>query len=135
MEITLPDDCGNAPRIDIVGEFTVNWAKGDADAVSGWLADDAVWTVVGKGSRSGTGAARASAPPFVPERVRITSIITHGRHASCDGYIEAGDSRIDFSHVFRFTGAAKTAKIAQLRSYCIESGGSFGGAEGGGARD
>lgn len=29
MEVKLPTDCGNAPRIGIVGDFAVNWATGD----------------------------------------------------------------------------------------------------------
>lgn len=119
MQIQLPTDCGNAPRIGIVGDFTVNWATGDETAVSESLADDAVWTFVGVDSYRGSEAAVNTAPPFKPDRIEVTAIITHGRLASCDGYLEAGDERIEFSHVFRFASTSKTAKIAELRSYCI----------------
>lgn len=121
MEINLPTDCGNAPRIGIVGDFTVSWAKGDTEAVSGWLADHASWTLVGGGTHSGPKGAQELQPSFSPTRVEIISIITHGRLASCDGYLEAAGRRLDFSHAIRFASTAKTARIAELRSYCVES--------------
>ena len=121
MEIKLPTDCGNAPRIGIVGDFALHWATGDTEAVSDRLADEASWTLIGHVTHSGPAAAHEIHPPFTPERVEIISVVTHGRVASCDGYLEAGNRRLDFSHVFRFASTAKTAKIAELRSYCVES--------------
>ncbi|GFZ88041.1 hypothetical protein GNZ21_15095 [Nesterenkonia alkaliphila] len=119
MEIKLPADCGNSPRIGIVSDFAVNWAKGDAQSVSEWLTEDSVWTLVGGGSYSGPAAAEQVRPTFTPEHVEVVSVITHGRLASCDGYMETAGVRIDFSHVLRFASTAKTARIAELRSYCI----------------
>ncbi|HLS15278.1 MAG TPA: hypothetical protein VK095_12280 [Beutenbergiaceae bacterium] len=121
MEIKLPADCGNAPRIVIMGDFAVNWARSDTEAISEWLATDATWTLIGGDRHSGPAAAREIGPPFSPDRVEIISITTHGRLASCDGYLEAGQRRIDFSHAIRFASTSKTAKIAELRSYCIET--------------
>lgn len=48
MKLVLPTDCGNAPRIAIVGEFVTNWAKRDAEAMTAWLTDDVTWTVAGR---------------------------------------------------------------------------------------
>lgn len=121
MEIELPSDCGNAPRIGIVSDFIVHWAAGDTEAVSAWLADDVRWTLVGNSVHDGPEAAREACPLFLPERVELISVITHGRLASCDGYLVAGAKRMDFSHAIRFSSTAKTAKIAELRSYLIET--------------
>ncbi|SJM70235.1 hypothetical protein [Gulosibacter sp. 10] len=120
MEIALPADCGNAPRIGIVGDFAVDWARRKAAAVAERLAEDATWTVVGEASRSGASAVEASLPPFEPERIEVVSIITHGRLASCDGVLEGEERRLGFSLVLRFASTSKTARIAELRSYCIE---------------
>ena len=120
MEITLPADCGNAPRISIVSEFAVSWARADTQAVSSWLTDTANWTLVGEGTRCGPEAAQEVTPPWTPEHVELISVITHGRLASCDGYLEAGGKRMGFSHSLRFASTSKTAKIAELRSYCID---------------
>ena len=120
MEISFPAGCGNSPRIDIVSEFVANWAKGDAAAVAEWLSEDASWVVVGGESHTGPDSSQLTSPPFEAERMEVLSIVTHGRFASCDGYLEAGTARLGFSHVFRFAGAAKTARIVQIRSYRIE---------------
>lgn len=121
MEIVLPTDCGNSPRIEIVGRLAVDWARGDADSVAEWMADDVSWTIIGHGVHSGTAAPAESLPPFIPDRVEVVSIITHGRLASCDGHLEAGNRRIDFSHALRFASTSKSAKVAAVRSYCIEA--------------
>lgn len=121
MDIELPADCGNAPRIVIVSDFVTSWASGDSDAVSAWLSDDISWTIVGADTHTGPDCARDAAPRIRIERLVVRSIVTHGRLASCDGYLQAGHTRIDFSHAIRFAGASKTAKIAELRTYCIET--------------
>ena len=50
---------------------------------------------------------------------RVQSIVTHGRLASCDGYLQNGPDRTPFSHAIRFAGATKSAKIAEIRTYMI----------------
>lgn len=121
MEITLPTDCGNAPRVGIVTDFVVNWARADAAAVAAWLADRSAWRIVGGDTHHGTGAAEETAPRIAPRRMELFAVITHGRLASCDGYLEDGERRLEFSHTFRFASTAKTARIAELRTYCIET--------------
>jgi len=121
MDIQLPTDCGNAPRIGIVGAFVVKWAGRDIEGVSEWLADDVAWTLVGEGTHRGPESALETRPPFSPQRVEVTSIVTHGRLASCDGYLEADGRRIDFSHALRFANTSKNAKIAEIRSFCIDT--------------
>lgn len=121
MEITLPADCGNAPRVEIVGNFTVHWAEGNAAGVAEWLTDTSSWTLVGQETFHGLDASTKFPIPFTPRRLVVEAIITHGRLASCDGYVEGDGARIDFSHAFRFASAVKTARIAELRSYCIET--------------
>ncbi|WP_300345651.1 nuclear transport factor 2 family protein [Nesterenkonia sp.] len=105
----------------IVSDFAAQWAAGDAGALAAWLAEDAVWTLVGDQTHHGSDAAERARAPLAPQRLEIRSVITHGRFASCDGRLTDGARSIEFSHVMRFTGAGKTAKIAEIRSYCIES--------------
>ena len=119
MEITLPAGCGNAPRIGIVSDFTAAWAKSDQEAVSEALSPDAEWMLVGETTSQHVGA--RVFPAFTPDRIELLSVITHGRFASCDGYIESGRKRLSFSHSIRFTNTAKSAKIAEIRSYLIET--------------
>lgn len=122
MEIILPTDCGNSPRMILVEEFVVNWAAGYEAAMTAWLADDFSWTLVG-GTTDGAGRHGDSGgrpipwPPRAPHRIEILSTITHGRLAACDGFVSDADGRVDFCHVLHFTGAAKTARISGIRTY------------------
>lgn len=119
MEIELPADCGNAPRMVIVGDFVTDWASGDVGAVSEWLTDDVEWTLVGDRTHTGQDTAHEMVSHNDAERLVIQSIVTHGRLASCDGYLQNGSDRVAFSHAIRFAGATKSAKIAEIRTYVI----------------
>ena len=121
MKSTLPTDCGNSPRITLVGELVRNWAGCEVDAVALRLADDAEWTFVGRARHSGAAMSAEACPARVPDQLVVTSIITHGRLASCDGYLETDGGRTDFSHVFRFASTSKTAAIKELRTYLIDT--------------
>lgn len=101
MDVTLPTDCGNAPRIAIVSDIVTYWARDDRASLAEWLGDDATMP----------------APPWQPDSLEVLAVITHGRLASCDGVLSAGDRQLAFSHVFRFASTSKTAKVADVRSY------------------
>lgn len=120
MKVTTPSDCGNAPRLQIVADLAQHWAAGDTDALEPWLAEDAQWTVIGSDPVVGRAAAAQQRPPVEPQRLDLVSVITHGRLASCDGTLDDGQRRFAFSHALRFTGATKTAKVAEVRTYLIE---------------
>lgn len=123
MKTVLPTDCGNAPRIAIVGEFVTDWAKRDTEAMAAWLTDDAEWTVVGHETVRGEGVAARVCPEGRTDSLEVTSIITHGRLASCDGFLDSDSGRLYFSHVLRFASTSKAAKIREARTYLVESAG------------
>jgi hypothetical protein len=119
MKVVLPEGCGNAPRIGIVGDFVTSWAKRDSEALGEWLTDDASWAVIGQGTNGTEAITDFEGEADEPDLLEFTSIITHGRLASCDGIVVAGGRTLHFSHAFTFAGAAKTAKIRDARSYLI----------------
>ena len=121
MQITLLTDSGNAPRIAIVSELAANWATGEAAAIAEWLTNDESWLLIGADTHRGPEATGPVIPRLIPDHVEVTSILNHGRLSCCDGHLEAGSRRIDFSHALRFASTSKTAKIAEVRSYCIET--------------
>ncbi|MBM7367299.1 nuclear transport factor 2 family protein [Gordonia hydrophobica] len=120
MHITLPTDCGNAPRIGIVSEFVTSWASRDAEAMTAWLTDDVSWTIGGRQSAGDEAIADVVCPAEAADYLEVSSVITHGRLASCDGFLESGSSRVHFSHVFRFASTSKAAKIKEARTYLVE---------------
>lgn len=118
MKIHIPSDCGNAPRIGVVSDFVSAWAKNDVELLAGWVTDDVTWLMIGTGSSIGSDALADAVPGIEADALHLQSVITHGRLAACDGYLE-GDTRLFFSHVFRFKNTAKTSKIAEIRTYLI----------------
>lgn len=97
----------------LVADLAVAWAADDKDTLEQWLADDPSWSTFG---------------PALPEtaisEVVVLGAITHGRAASCDGYLEFTDSeqpRVRFSHVFAFSSPTKTAKVKAIRNYLTVS--------------
>ncbi|MGO1434673.1 MAG: hypothetical protein ACTJFR_02595 [Canibacter sp.] len=119
MEIVTPDDCGNSPRLAMVRDFTLAWASGDESA-AGFLHDSAVWTSAGSTvTHDGNDGLSATRPTDPPTRVTIHTVINHGKVASSDGVVESGARRLHFSHVLKFSGASKTAKITEIHSYFV----------------
>ncbi|WP_018296447.1 hypothetical protein [Corynebacterium lubricantis] len=121
MKVHLPTDCGNAPRIQIVGQFATDWAGQQLDQVTDWLHEEIVWEIVGEKTHEGPAAANEALPGEVPEELNVNAIITHGRLASCDGTLVYPNKVIEFSHVFRFASTGKTAKIKSIRTYLVEA--------------
>lgn len=112
MDIELSAGCGNAPRIFIVADFAGRWAAGD-EAIADILATDCTWLVNGE---------PRPAPAFADlagevMRVELRSVITHGREAACEGTLVTMDDALDFCHVLRFSGAARSARIVEVRTY------------------
>lgn len=114
MKITVPDDCGNSPRNLLVSQFAVDWAAGETEKLRPLLADGAQWDVMGEPELTLDSA--ISLPQNVSE-VEVFTAINHGRASSCNGYLLTDAGRIDFCHVFEFSGVAKTAKILRIRTY------------------
>ena len=114
MEITIPEDCGNSPRMTIVAEIAAAWAAGEDASVRAWLTQDAQWTLVGADDPPAEGYVP---PPMVADSGEILTVLNHGRLAACDGYLRRGSERVDFCHVIRFAGTTKTARIREIRTY------------------
>ncbi|MGP9538823.1 hypothetical protein ACT3SP_12480 [Brachybacterium sp. AOP43-C2-M15] len=121
MDMKVPEDCGNSPRMAIVAEFAAAWAAEDDTAVREHLHEDLRWVLVGQtradGPTDGADGAGPVPPPFSAERGEILTVLNHGRLAACDGYLMRGDERVDFCHVLRFAGTTKSARIREVRTY------------------
>lgn len=120
MRTSLPSDCGNSPRTTLVSEVVTHWARREVEALASFLAADVEWTLVGRTVASGAVAAERACPAVVPDALEVTSIITHGRLASCDGHLVSGAGRTAFSHVLRFASTARTAPVKEIRTYLVD---------------
>lgn len=108
MNITLPTDCGNSPRMALVADLAVAWVVDDRETLEQWLVDEPSHQIFGQ-----------PLPKSPISEVVVLGAINHGRSGSCDGYLDFADSaqpRIRFSHTFSFTSTTKTAKVKEVRT-------------------
>lgn len=101
-----------------MSQFSVDWAAGNVESLRPLLADDVRWEVAGDPELDAVSS--LSLPQDVRE-VEIFTAINHGKASSCNGRMSTVTGRIDFCHVFRFSGAAKTARIVHIRTYFVRS--------------
>lgn len=118
MQFIAPDGCGNSHRALLVTQLCEMWARSDFDGLLDWLGDDAKLTRVGVGDFAPS-ELEGVALEFKPGRVEMLTAISHGRFASADGVANDGEREVSFSHVFRFAGATKAAKIAEVRTLLV----------------
>lgn len=127
MKVVCPVDCGNAPRKEILRDWNIAWAGGDASAGE-LLADNIVYEPVGAPPIEGKAAVQAwllekhGTGFTVPDELHIHNIITHGNTAALNASLIMNDGRrFDYCHVYLFNGFSKTAKLKRITAYGIET--------------
>lgn len=123
MKITVPEDCGNAPRKEVIRDFNIAFAECKFDKVLEFMADDIEWVFVGKQIMNGKEEAKKFLETMGNEKAEeliLDMIITHGDTAAADGIIKYKEMAVAFCDVYKFTGHDKNAKIKRLTSYGIE---------------
>lgn len=123
MELIIPTGCDNAPRKQIVIDFTVAlWRK--QSSIIDQYADESILLLQMKhGKVEGKSALHSHLQEHNKEPIQsleIYQVITHGKFASINGLITLSNSHtIDFCDVYTFSNAAKTGKVKEIKSYCI----------------
>ncbi|MGJ9425672.1 hypothetical protein ACHABX_07490 [Nesterenkonia halotolerans] len=117
MEFTIPESCGNSPRMQIVAEIARAWGEGDQAHLEQWLLPGAEWHV------------HPTEPEAEFQRLVLDNVVTHGRLGSCDGVAVGADgSAVRFAHFMVFASTAKTAKIRSITTYVVSTGKDLDGA-------
>lgn len=123
MKITFPEDCGNAPKKQQLRDLMIALIQGSTDAASELMADGVVWEIVGRERLVGIDAVLkhfGAISGGKPSEFRIHQIITHGKTAALNATLTMNDGmQLEFCDVFEFTGASKTAKVKEVRSYRV----------------
>lgn len=123
IKIYCEEDCGNAPKKELLKEFIIALAKNDLAFCSSWVHDEISWEIIGgkliEGKESYENALNdIGAQTF--QELRIHNIITHGNTASLNGTLVAKNGkRFEFCDVYNFAGFGKKAKIKKITSYVI----------------
>lgn len=124
LKVFCKEDCGNAPRKQVLKSFNIAFASGNVEAVLDAVSDDIVWERVGDCTIRGKHAFADALNRYsnqAADELRLLTIITHGNEASANGILKFnGQYTWAFCDVYRFAGFTKTAKIKQITSYAIQ---------------
>lgn len=122
MKLIIPKGCDNAPRKQIMIDFTAAMLKQKNEIIKKYTDESIVWHQL-KDNKTIKGQS-----PFInalqdensdiPDCLEIYQVITHGKFASINGVIILADtSKIDFCDVYTFSNTAKSGKVKDIRSY------------------
>lgn len=117
MKFEMPGNCGNSPRMQTVAEFARAWGEADSEYFGEWFSGEPEWAVL-PGEASTSDVMNNLRGDI--EELQILDVVTHGKFGSVDGTArtKSGD-RLHFAHFLVFTSAAKSGKIASIRSYLV----------------
>lgn len=123
MKVDCAENCGNAPRKELLRDFTIALAKNNSNFFSEWLKDDINWEIIGEKNIQGKEAFESRIVEMNKrevEHLRIEHIITHGNKASVNGsYTYKDGKRNAFCDVYEFAGFGRKAMIKKITSYFI----------------
>lgn len=123
MKMIIPKGCDNAPRKQIVIDFTVAVLTGQSDVIKEYAHEDVMWNHLKEQKETAGLDALLSDWNHEGETIdslEIYQVITHGKSASINGTITLCDgSKIDFCDVYTFSSAAKSGKVKEVKSYTL----------------
>lgn len=123
MKITVPEDCGNAPKKEFIRDFNIAFAENKKEKILEFMADDIEWVFVGKQIMNGKEEVKKFLETMGDDKAEeliLDTIVTHGDEAAADGVMKFSKMAVAFCDVYKFTGHDKNAKIKNLTSYGIE---------------
>ena len=124
MKLIIPKGCDNAPRKQIVIDFTVAILKQQNEIIKEYADESIIWYQLKDNKKiegqSSLITALQDENNSIIDYLEIYQVITHGKFASINGVISlASGTKIDFCDVYMFSNAAKPGKIKEIKSYRI----------------
>lgn len=124
INVTVAEDCGNAPKKQIIRDFLIACANTDIESAAGMVEDGIALTIPGQVSLAGkdvvkeqlrTDASREKVAELV-----IDNTLSHGDRGAANGTLvfESGD-KIAFASFYVFTSHSKDAKLKEITAYSI----------------
>ena len=121
-KITIVNDCGNAPKRQLLRDLNIAFARSDVDAILAYFTEDIIWRIVGEREIRGEAAVRQeleSMQGVVTRELVIHSIITHGREGAINGeVITQNGEHYAFCDICQFSSAAGKG-IKSMKSYTV----------------
>src|SRR5699024_2592306 len=113
LKVFCKEDCGNAPKKQILKDFNIAYAKCDSESILEQVTDDVIWHMVGAKQSEGKEQCAEELERIGYEQateLHIEHIITHGNTASVNGVLTFHrDQHYAFCDVYVFNSFAKHA--------------------------
>ncbi|MFS0661035.1 hypothetical protein AB1L07_19595 [Niallia alba] len=121
MKLIIPRGCDNAPRKQIVIDFTVAILKQQSEIIKEY-ADESIILYQLKDNKKIEGQCSLITTLQDENKnigcLEIYQVITHGKFASINGVISlANGTKIDFCDVYMFSNTARSGKVKEIKSY------------------
>ncbi len=122
-KITVHANLKNSTRKELLKDFNIAFATGNADFIVDHVSDDIKWTIHGDKQLVGKEQFKAAIDEmkdYVADEVVIHNIITHGAEAAANGEMSMGGETYAFCDVYRFTSAGSKL-IKEMNSYVVKT--------------
>lgn len=122
MKLLVPKGCDNAPRKQIVIDFTVAILKQQNEIIKEFADEAIIWYQL-KDNKKIEGLSSfitilQKENIDIVDCLEIYQVITHGKFASINGVISlANGTKINFCDVYMFSSTAKSGKVKEIKSY------------------
>jgi hypothetical protein len=111
LTLSIPADCGNAPKKQVIRDFNIAFAQGDVTGVLSFLAEEVEWDIVGNKVLQGKAAVEAELNYMAEtsfQSLSLDIVLTHGKFGSAVGALTTVDGDVyRFSDTYEFVSAGK----------------------------
>lgn len=124
VKISCAEDCGNAPKKELLRAFNVAFVRNDIGFIRENIIEDIQWNFIGGNALQGKDQVVGMLEKLMgktPTELVISNIITHGYSGSLNGILNL-ESNISyaFCNIYRFNSSLNKTKIKEITSYIID---------------
>lgn len=122
-KIVSSPNCGNSPKMELLKEFNIAFAKGNVEYIIESVTDDIVWNIIGDKKIEGKETFAKEFEKMKSKKATeliIDQILSHGKEGASNGIIKMQNGKeYAFSDFYKFKGA-KGGQIKSITSYVIK---------------
>ena len=122
LTLSIPVDCNNAPKKQVIRDFNIAFAQGDVAGVLSFLSEEVEWDIVGKKVLQGKTAVEAELNRMAEtafQSLSLDIVLTHGKFGSAVGKLTSVNGEVyRFSDTYEFVSAGKHT-IQRFISFAI----------------
>ena len=122
--LSIPADCDNAPKKQVIRDFNIAFAQGDVAGILPFLAEDVEWDIVGDKVLQGKPAVQTELTDMVEtpfQALALDIVLTHGKLGAAVGTLTTDNGNVyRFSDTYEFVSAGNHT-IQRFISFAIQA--------------